>query len=377
MAKPRIAFIGAGVGFPSEKGTGQGLPVMTALVRRLPADFEVVLYSLIRINKTFLPAGIQLRQIAMGPLPLRIKYGLLILWFAWDHFRRPFKIINAISAYPAGRLCVYLGKLFRVPSMVHLIGSETVMIGDIGYGDLLNVRLKKIVEWVCRQADVVITVSEYQKKVAEQNMPGLNRLITVLPRRVEVEKFPYRERSISFPVVFLHIASYQPIKDHKTLFATFAKIAKSIDCTLTVIGDGFANAEVREMLDRLGITGKVKFVGPVGNEELCNWFAIAHVMLHTSRYEGLPGVVQEAMASGVPVCSTSVGTLDDLGESYAVLAPPQQPDTLAEQTLALVRNPGRYQAQAKLAREYILQHDANWSASQYKEFFNKWLTGHH
>ena len=96
--KPRIAFLGAGVGLHAEHGDHQGLPMLTALLERLTVDFDVVIYSLIRVKKASVPEGIGLRQITAVHLPTYVKYALLVITFARDHVLRPFRIINAISA---------------------------------------------------------------------------------------------------------------------------------------------------------------------------------------------------------------------------------------------------------------------------------------
>ena len=81
----------------------------------------------------------------------------------------------------------------------------------------------------------------------------------------------------------------------------------------------------------------------------------------------------EAMASGVPVCGTKVGILSDLGEPFAVLVSPHDPDELANQTVSLIHDAERYDRQQKLARDYIASHDANWAAKKYKDLFEKWV----
>jgi len=230
----------------------------------------------------------------------------------------------------------------------------------------------KITRWVCIKADVLIVQSEYQRKMTEENL-RLDRETSVLSRRVEAGKFPYGERLITFPVNLLHIASFQPVKDQETLFRAFAKIAKQVESRLTVVGHGFDVPAVRQMLIDLGIETKVDFTGEVKHEEIVGHFAKAHILLHTSRYESLCGVVQEAMASGVPVCGTDVGILADLGDPFAVVVPPHNPDELANRTLSLVNDADRYDRMQKLAREYIVNHDADWAVKQYKELFEKWM----
>jgi glycosyltransferase involved in cell wall biosynthesis len=372
--KSRIAFIGAGVGFPGEKSKGHGIPGIRILLEKLSPDFEIVIYSLIRISQEKVPRGIKIRQVSPWPLPQKIKYVMLLLRLIVDHVFKPFGVFNAISAYPAGRMAVILGKFFRKPVVVILIGSEIVKMPEIGYGDFIVPRLEKIVRRVCRESDVVVVMSEYQKKMAERNL-ALGRDISVFPLRIDVQKFPFCERSISLPIQFLNIGYRHPVKDQETLFRAFAIIVKSVPAYLTVIGDGFDNPTVQKLLTDLKILDRVGLVGTVQNEALTAHFAKAHVLLHTARYESGCGVAQEAMASGVPVCTTSVGILADLGDQFSVIVQPNDPQELADKTIALIHDSGRYHRLQKIAHDYIAAHDLIWAASQYRQLFESLIKG--
>jgi len=371
-SKPAIAFLGTGLGIPGENSPGQGIPSIRALMEKLSQHFDIVIYSLIRIQKNKVPEGIHIRQVTSRRLPMRVKYLLLLMHFMYDHWHKSFSIIHAVSAFPAGRMAVILGKIFRIPTVVKLIGSEAVKMPEIGYGDLLNPRLGKIVRWVCAETDALVAVSEYQRKLVDHHL-GLRRPILVLPLRIDVNRFPYTDHQVSFPVEFLYIAANIPVKDPETLFRAFAKILKSVPAHLTVIGDGFPISSVEKMLVELAILDHVKLVGIVKNEDLAGYFAKAHILLHTARYESGCGVAQEAMASGVPVCGTEVGILADLGEPFAIVVATQDPDALAKKTLELISDPNRYRRQQSLAREYIVNHEADWAAKQYKDLFEKWI----
>ncbi len=157
---------------------------------------------------------------------------------------------------------VLLGKIFKRPVIVQIIALEAAALPDIGHGNLTKPWLAKITRRVCEEADELVAVAEYQKQVALRNLPT-TRKISVLPLRIDSNKFIYMERSISFPVHFIHIAFYSPVKDQDTMFAAFAKVAGVIDCHLTVIGDGFNISRVRAMLTRLRIKDKVTFTGVV------------------------------------------------------------------------------------------------------------------
>ena len=71
---------------------------------------------------------------------------------------------------------------------------------------------------------------------------------------------------------------------------------------LVMLGDGPERAALAEEASSLGIADRVRFVGHV--PDIAPWLARAHAFLLTSRFEGYPAVLVEAIAAGVPVVTT-------------------------------------------------------------------------
>ncbi len=232
--------------------------------------------------------------------------------------------------------------------------------------------LRKVTLWVCSRADAVVTVADYQKKIAERNLKT-KKALAVLPLRINISKFPFYGKQLSFPIQFIQIGFYGVIKDQETMFKAFGRIAEKIDCHLTVVGEGFNVPEVVNLIGDLNISDKITFTGYVDNDLLPRYLKKAHFLLHTALFETGCAVVQEAMASGVVVAGTEVGILSDIGDTYAVLAPPRNPELLAERVLQLVSNPEGYVTIREKAYGYITAQDAVWSYSNYLEFIEKML----
>ncbi len=99
---------------------------------------------------------------------------------------------------------------------------------------------------------------------------------------------------------------------------------------LTILGKGSQEAALRRQADALGIAAQVHFAGPVDNP--FPYLANAHRLICSSRYEGFPNVVLEALACGTPVLSFACpGGLDEIiiPGSNGELAPPEDTRTLA------------------------------------------------
>jgi glycosyltransferase involved in cell wall biosynthesis len=83
---------------------------------------------------------------------------------------------------------------------------------------------------------------------------------------------------------------------------------------LVVVGDGPLRAALERLAGELGVAGRVVFTGVVPAAKVRSLLRCADVFVLNSSYEGLPHVVLEAMAEGVPVVATDAGGTGELVE---------------------------------------------------------------
>ncbi|RAW02748.1 glycosyltransferase family 4 protein [Pseudochryseolinea flava] len=364
--KPRIALFG--VGSLGGDQSGEGIPVIADLFSRLSEQYDIVYYSFTRVRKDNIPTNIVVRQIIAMKFPWRLKYLILFFHALADHIQNRFTLLFSVSVYPSGLFSLVLGKLINRPVLVQLIASEATRIKDVSVQLVIPWR-RFITKFVCKHADRLITVADYQRTLAVTSLPT-TRHIDVLPLRINVNDFVYRKRKIEYPVHFIQVGFYGIVKDQDTMFKAFAKVATQIDCHLTVVGYGFDNVKVNAMLTELGVENKVTRVGFVPRAKLHEYYDRAHILLHTARFETGCAVIQEAMASGVAVCGTNVGILADLGNQYANIVEPQSTDELAAEILRLVHDQHRYDSITRTARDWIKQHDARYAYLNYLNFLD-------
>lgn len=90
-------------------------------------------------------------------------------------------------------------------------------------------------------------------------------------------------------------------KDFALALAAFARLERPA-ARLVLLGDGAERAALERLAMRLGIAGRVEFAGHVA--DIAPWLARADLFLLSSRFEGYPAVLVEALAAGVPVVAT-------------------------------------------------------------------------
>ncbi|MEV0968115.1 glycosyltransferase [Microtetraspora glauca] len=126
------------------------------------------------------------------------------------------------------------------------------------------------------------------------------------------------------------VANFRPQKNHRMLLQAAREVARTRpDTVFLLAGDGPLLDEVTREVRERRLGGHVRVLGPVPDAR--RLVAAADLLVLSSHYEGLPVVVMEALAAGVPVVSTRVGGVPDLIISgrNGILTEPGSPDALA------------------------------------------------
>jgi len=153
------------------------------------------------------------------------------------------------------------------------------------------------------------------------------------------------------------------VKDQLTLLKAFRLIREQMDCRLRVVGEDTLGGEVQRCAAELGISDAVTFTGFVPHDGLGPHFAWAHLLLHTSLYEGQGVVFAEAAAAGLAICGTRVGLLADLGERFAATAEAGDHEGLALAALRLLGDASLRNTLAAGAKTWAGEHDADRTAT--------------
>ena len=138
-------------------------------------------------------------------------------------------------------------------------------------------------------------------------------------------------------VELLSVGRLDPEKAPEMLLKALALLEKRTPgrYRLTIVGDGQLENQLRAEAARFG--GAVRFLGHVPNgPELFKLYRASDLFVHVARTEGLPQVLTEAQAAGLPIVATDVGGVRAGlgGGAEALLVPPNDPEAL---TAAIAR----------------------------------------
>lgn len=139
----------------------------------------------------------------------------------------------------------------------------------------------------------------------------------------------------------LSVGRLDPEKNPLLLAEVLARLATDgHDWRLVVCGEGSMQEKLEARLVQLGLEERVDLLGyvPFG-EPLLAVYRSSHMLLHVSLTEGLPQVLLEAFAAGLPVVATDVGGIAGAVGKAARMVPPGSAEAAARQLAGLAADP--------------------------------------
>ena len=229
---------------------------------------------------------------------------------------------------------------------------------------------------LARLTDRIITVSEAVKSdLVDRYRVCRGDRVTVVPLgfdfswvdRLEAERGVVRRRFGVPPsaVVVGAVGRLTEVKNHGLLFSALSRMKRD-NMRALILGDGELRADLESTARALGLHGDIVFTG--WHTDPASMFADLDVVCLTSRNEGTPVALIEAMAAGRPFVATNVGGVVDLmlGDpckhpagfevwNNGILIPPDDADALAAALTTLVECPELRRTMGAAGQAWVLE----------------------
>jgi colanic acid/amylovoran biosynthesis glycosyltransferase len=232
-----------------------------------------------------------------------------------------------------------------------------------------------------RRARFVACISDYcrsqlMKLVEEEQWAKLEIVrCGIDPTMWEIPERDGRRRGVELLCVGRLVAD----KGQGILLEALAELRRDgHDVRVTFAGDGPARGQLERRAERLGVADSVAFAGHVGTDRIRDFYAAADVFCLPSFAEGVPVVLMEAMASGLPVATTRIMGIPELVEGgvSGELVPPGRPDALAAAIARLAAEPERRAAYGRAGREKVVaQYDVRSWVAELHGLYSRYLDG--
>ena len=151
------------------------------------------------------------------------------------------------------------------------------------------------------------------------------------------------------------VANLRAVKGHRLLVEAFAELVeRQPRARLVLVGDGPDRARIENMVISLGIAGRVTFHGR--DDEVRHIYSAFDIVTLTSASEGLPNVLLEAGAAGLPVVATDVGGVSEVivPDVTGLLVPPGDRSALITALERLVTDAGLRARMGLAARSHVI-----------------------
>jgi glycosyltransferase involved in cell wall biosynthesis len=212
------------------------------------------------------------------------------------------------------------------------------------------------------RARFVVTCTEYNKTYLQQ-ITGTATPIWRCYHGINLDFFsvPVQSYANVCPHI-LSIGRLVPKKGFPTLLQALHRLRqKGTDFRCTIIGNGPMESVLRQQIADLALEAHVEILAPMSQEALLQYYRSAHVFAlacevhHDGDRDGLPNVIVEAMAMGLPVVSTHISGIPECLEHgvHGILVAEKDSEAFADGLATLLSQPDRARQYGQAGREKV------------------------
>jgi glycosyltransferase involved in cell wall biosynthesis len=263
-------------------------------------------------------------------------------------------VIIAFFGVPAGPVALLATWVFRTPYLVSLRGGDVPGFRPYDFGTYHKI-IAPLLRLIWKHAAAIVANSGGLRTLAlnfEHRFP-----IQIIPNGVDVGRFtPPSGREWALPQL-LFVGRLVHQKGLDLLLPALAQL-QQLPWELVIIGDGPQREPLQQMAAELGLAERIRFAGWQRGADLEAEYQHANLFVLPSRHEGMPNVVLEAMASGLPVLATRIAGNEELvlpGET-GELVPPENSAALQSALEHLLPDASLRQRMGKAGRARVEAH---------------------
>lgn len=176
-----------------------------------------------------------------------------------------------------------------------------------------------------------VAISKYvEKTIAKEYKIRTSKIINI-NNGIDTKTYSNNNKKLKTrnnkPINIITVSRLEEVKNHKLMIDSFYEAQKNIqNIRLTIIGDGTLRNDIKNQIKQLKLENKINMAG--ATDEVANELKRADIYILTSKYEGLPVSVLEAMSSGLPIISTDIEAIDGIviNKNNGLVVPPNVKD---------------------------------------------------
>ena len=236
------------------------------------------------------------------------RYTCLPGLLSYIRHHRPHALLSTMKS---ANLTALIVKRFFAPDLRLVIHQANSFSGELRTLTAKQRLALHAIRRLMPSADAIVTLNQAMAADIKELVPGAADNVLVIHDPYDIDdiiarsrrpaEHPWLSEARTAPVV-VTAARLHPKKDLGTLIKAFAQVARQRPARLIILGEGPDLARLKELANVLGVTTLVDFPGFKDNPY--PFMAAADVFALSSKMEGSPGALLQAMACGTPVVST-------------------------------------------------------------------------
>ncbi|HTR67222.1 MAG TPA: glycosyltransferase family 4 protein [Terriglobales bacterium] len=258
------------------------------------------------LRKPYLLANLSLRDWESEPPGRRLR-ALVHTWLG-AHYAlmlegRGVRHIHAHHGYSAAWIAMTAARLLGVSFSMTLHGSDLLL-----HHAFLGTKLAR-----CK---FCLTVSEFNRRHLIEHYPGINAgkiFVSRLGVDAVAPDLDSEMKSAASPLLMLAVGRLHAVKDHAFLIRGCGELKRrGLRFACLIAGEGPERAALSRLIHDLGLREEVRLLGHLSRQRLEAHYAMCDLVVLTSRSEGLPLVLMEAMAHSRTVLAPGITGIPEL-----------------------------------------------------------------
>jgi len=297
------------------------------------------------------------------------------------HRRHDFNLVLGNGFGPPTHTAQYVAKQIHARSVGWAVGS------DVHTAPHLSDENMRLFRHNIRHCDLVLTASRALRSHILKACPDATHVHT-FHRGIDLEGFqsPVDRAALRAKLGLDAGRTYMLMAGHlgrtkgsEEFYVSFKHLAgKYFPLSALWVGDGPEATALKTRARADGLAGRFLVTGQVPRSSVAEYMHAADLMLFPSHMEGLPNVVVEALAAGLPTVAADVGGVSEVitHETTGLLVPPQDVPAMIRAVERVLDNPEWARQMGEYGREFVREHfDVNRNASRLLQLFQHLVSG--
>jgi colanic acid/amylovoran biosynthesis glycosyltransferase len=268
-----------------------------------------------------------------------LYYALLIRGSRPEH-------IHVHHGYFSSWIAMVAARLLGIDFSMTLHGSDLLL-----HPAYLDIKLK--------QCSFCVTISEFNRSYILERYPEIQPSKIIVRRTgVDPGNNPIKV-SPGGPLTMLAVGRLHPVKDHDFMIRACRMLKnRGLPFVCLIAGDGPERVSIEGLIRELDLQDEVRLLGHLSRHQLDIRYGAANLVVLTSRSEGIPLVLMEAMVRGIPVLAPRITGIPELvldGKNGFLYCPGSLEDFVARVEL-VHRSESALGPLGRAARQHVLQH---------------------